>query len=254
MVAISPMELREVTSQDIDWRLDFKPMTPWPSYLPLLCAEEDGKLVALSGFLSRGSRKINVLVKEWSTEKAMAEIWPEDSLRCFERARLQQVLGTLPEHMEHLIRWPMEFQNYLDSKNVPAKNLQPLKYLEDWQDSIVDAVVRFGLTSSQVREALDIICDLKMNKFTPREIFLANGQGAQWINSLRKLRYPQTEQADTQKKSKVSNLPWPKGIQGRWERQGDQGGLNFQGRITQPQQWQKFIDKINEMEVEDLWI
>jgi hypothetical protein len=146
----------------------------------------------------------------------------------------------------------MEFQNFCDERAIPLKALKPIQYLGEWVGAVTSLLINLKLTGSQVREALDLLCDLKFQGSTLENI-QPQPEEKDWIQTLRKKRNPITSSNDENTNQRVQKMSWPKGVQAKWERHGDQAGVQIQTKIASLRDWQKFKESLSDLNLEGIW-
>ena len=240
------MKLVQISTQEIIWDLDFKPRQKWPDLLPVIaCEASSGKLVAVAGFERKET--VEVLVIDLPVLEALNQLWPEEKMGSLERLRFFKILGK-PHPMEFLLNWPLDFQQFLDGRGLPLKNLKPLEYLSDWKSEIAREILGLNLTSSEVREAFDLLCDLKLTGHTWAEIIPLS------LGRLKALRNPKTISSDSAQSETVDKISWPRGVQAKWERRGDRAGVTIQANIATHGEWLKLKASLEKLEIrESLW-
>jgi hypothetical protein len=277
------MELTQLPASQIDWQLNFFPRRPWPALLPIVVMDS-GK-IALCGFERRFKRSepdlcqptpqtdkdplIQALVVKSSVVQSMAL---KDIMKMFWKAlppfsplealRFSRAVGEGERVSQaDLLDWPLEFQNFLDTKEIPLKSLRPLEFLRAYEVEVIAALHQVQPTASEVREILELLVDLLVGEQAewalvapvPSEVGKLGATG--WIKRLRQLRFPQTLAADTSARFKVQEKSWPKGVRAEWRRKGDQAGVYIEVSVSGSTQWQQVRQSLNKVELEeDLWM
>ncbi len=114
---------------------------------------------------------------------------------------------------------PLNFRHWAHQKQMGVRDLQPLLGIEN-PDSVAPLLEKLGqspLSRNEGKQALDLIVDLILMK-VPKESLLEY-EDAQWLEALKKQRFPQTLERDA--KEKTSTQQWPKYVQVVKHRQGD---------------------------------
>jgi hypothetical protein len=252
---ISGMELRVFKPSELRWDLDFKPVKAWPAALPVIYIEENQKALVVAGFDRLGHSKteteIQALKIDCPINEAMQQLWPSDSLGALEKMRLDKILGQSPP-LEFLLEWPLELQNLWDRKQVAPKSLRPLQHLKEWKPQLTSAFLSLELSSSQIRESIDLLCDLKFSGQSWESCAPGTADGTSWVSDLKKARFPQTLSSDRRSADKLAAISWPKGTHARWERQGDQGSLVLQTRFNNQAEWNRFKDGVQKLNLEEV--
>jgi hypothetical protein len=244
------MQVKIFKPSELRWDLDFKPIKPWPSLLPVIYVLDGDQPTVVAGFDRVGQSELAALSVSGSPREAMSQLWPEDALGGLEKMRLHKQLG-IPAHFPFLLNWPLELQNLFDRKQVSPKSLRPLQHLTEWMSDLTTCLIRAELTSSQLREAVDLLCDLKLSGLTWHEC--APGKDAtHWISELKKRRNPMTAARDQGSAELVEKISWPRGVSAKWERQGDQGSLVLQTKLSNHAEWNRFREGILKVQLEDL--
>lgn len=248
-------QLRTLKPSELFWGLNFQPVKPWPSALPIIAASHNHQWAVVAGFERQTSDPLEVLTLSQIAREAMEEIWPADTLKPFEKLRFQKVLGlSVPEPLQLLLQWPLEFQQYADGKQMALKGLQALEFLGDWKMALTKAVLALQPTGSQLREIFDLLCDLKLSEKNMEECLPRGATADSWIKDLKGLRNPQTLRQDALAHQAVGTIAWPKGIYAKWERRGDKTGLSIQAHVSNSQEWNRLRDTFAQLDVEKkLW-
>jgi hypothetical protein len=264
------MKLQKLNPKNLQWNYDFSPRRNWPRSLPVIAARVNASdLAVVAGFDRRHAEgspsvgEIDVLVVEDDPVTALKQLWPSHELGACELQRFHFVLGCVleaPLPAPFVLEWPIEIQNFFDSKQVSLKALKPLQYLSDWKTEIVKAFLELAPTSSQIREIADLLCDLKLGgrpwvDCAPGEMsHVSNTQrfdSSAWITKLKRSRFPRTLKTDDDAANLVKAVSWPRGVQARWERQGDQAGIVIQTKVNNPVEWKRFKENLEKLELGD---
>ncbi len=244
--------LLEATPLELNWKYDFSPKNPWAAILPVLAVVHEDQLTVVAGFDKKHSKKLSVLEIDGPLAKVMGDLYPREKLLPLENLRLEQILGKSPGVLKYLLELPLDLQIFLDEKQVSLKALKPLEYLKDWANEITFEFLKSKPSSSQIREILDLLCDLKMNNHTWLECAPKDPQN--WGTDLFKLRNPILTRSDLGSADLVQKANWPRGVRAKWERQGDQGGITIQVRVANPKDFENLKSSLQKIELEDkLW-
>jgi hypothetical protein len=244
--------LLEHRPSELNWKFDFAPQNPWVAILPALAVVHEGQLTVVAGFDKKNADKLSVLEIEGPLAKVLGDLYPSETLLPLENLRLEQILGRLPQPLKYLLDLPLELQIFLDEKQVSIKTLKPLEYLKDWTQEITLEFLKLKPSSSQIREILDLLCDLKMSgknwsDCAPKDL-------QTWIPELFKLRNPNLTRSDNGSAEIVQKANWPRGVRAKWERHGDQGGITIQVRVANPKEFENLKTSLQKVEIEDkLW-
>ncbi|MCC6278407.1 MAG: hypothetical protein IT289_10885 [Oligoflexia bacterium] len=238
-------------AQDLDWALNFHPRRPWPKPLPIVVGRND---LVVAGFdRPRDQVAVSILQIDEEPMALLNQLYDTNELAPLERLRFMKLSGAPIEL--NLEPWSLEFQNYLDNRNLGLRVLQPLDHLIDWKESLENTLMKLRLSASQCREAIDILADLKFlgrDRTSWQDLNTENPES--WIRSLRQLRFPKTANQDQQRQQKLDSLPWPRGVQAKWDRQGDQGVLVLQSRIGGPDELKKALSRLQDMSLDkEMW-
>lgn len=255
------MELLRLSPDKIDWSLDFAPLKPWPQRFPVLCVRRDNRLCALTGFdrkdIPTDSSGVECLVLDKKSAETLStlvdEIYPFHQRGALEGLRLQKVLG-LEVFQGYLLEMPLEFQKFLDQKQMALKTLKPLEHLTEWKQEVAQSLINLNPTSSQIREILDLLSDLRFLGKSWTECSPAVSHGPGWLQSLKTLRNPRTVAGDDQSQKLLQQVAWPKGVHAKWERAGDLAGIVIQTRINNPVEWNRLKENLLRVDLgEKIW-
>lgn len=223
---------------------DFKPRRDLPAFVPAMAAQKDGEFFLISGFEKAGEP----LIVTGDPTQCFKDLWSAEKLCPLEQLRFQRVLG-IKHNLDYLLELPLDFQNFLDDRHVNLKNLSPFKYLKEWSQEIYEAFILTKPTSSQVQVLIDLLTDLKLMKSQWSGPVSASSE--EWIERLRRLRFPVTTVQDSSMTKDIGHLPWPKGVTAKWERRGDQAQVIMTARIQNPQDWMKLQESINRISLDE---
>ncbi|MDZ4676086.1 MAG: hypothetical protein SGI74_01140 [Oligoflexia bacterium] len=250
------MKFKTYKSSELTWSLDFKPLKKWPEILPVIALIDNGSIKVISGFERQIQDQVDVLIIDSPLNVAFEQVWPNAQLGGLERLRLLKVLGQSTEQ-DFLLEWPVELQYLLDQKQVALKSLKPLEYLTTWKDQLSSALIALRPSSSQCREVLDLLCDLKMSGLQwgdcqpeIKTVF----EASHWMTQLKTLRNPNTLQNDSLVNKSVMHVPWPRGVSAKWERQGDQASIVIQAKVNNKLEWKRLTENLQKTELGDqIW-
>lgn len=242
-------------STDLDWKLDFRPLRNGPSFLPILAVAGEEKPIALSGFNLKNSKlEMTVLQVEGDSLVALESLYPKDTLRPLESMRYLRVTSpgnATVETYSFLFGLTPSLQDFFDQKVVPLKALKPLSLLGDWLEQIESSLFKLNPSSSQIREILDLLVDLKLSE-APWPEALGEFQSCEKaLGFLTQLRHPKTKGHDQKNAEEIQRLPWPRGINAKWERRGDHAGIKIETVLSSYKDWIVFRNNLNNMKLED---
>ncbi len=243
------MEFKILNSSELQWELNFHPTEPWPEIIPVIACKWENGFKVIAGFDRMGQNHLPTIILARGPWITFNRYWQEIPLRPIERIRFENKVG-IDIKGQHILAWPLEFQIYLDGRQIPLKNLHPLEYLQPWMGELVPVFLTSSFTASEVREIIELLCDLKLTGFTWEQVYVKEN----WLGHLKRIRFPKTYQADLTREEKVQEIPWPRGIRAKWERQGDTAGISIQTKVTTPLEWDRLRDVISRLEIKrDLW-
>jgi len=245
------MELKTLKPSELSWNFDFAPRSLWPTFMPVICISIENRLEALTGFDQKSKEILTVLILNADPLELIPALYQK--LAPFEELRLLSKLGTL--HSYHsLLTLPKTMQDYCDERNVSLKTLKPLTHLSEWCPEIGNLFLTVKPSASQIREIVDLLCDLKSQGKTWSECSATERDPNKWIVTLRKMRFPRSTNSDNHASTAIENLPWPRGVQAKWERQGDQACVSIHAKIASPREWQILKDNFQKLNmVDSLW-
>lgn len=234
-------EMTTVSTCDGSW--NFQPRQAFSPLLPAWAL--DGHL--LSGFEMGPEHPVhNIKVSNPGDVSALLKAlypqlsWPElirlldrpDTEKFFNAEHLMETYGFGWDiHWQRvsdlLISWPLEIQNYISDKNIRPFDLIVLMSLSlDVQIALMQKMVSRDLTKSQFCQALELAGETLLLGTTLDQILdvmsLPN-----FLDELKKLRFPVTYTQDQSLKSKIEKASWPKGVQAQPQRRGDTLGIEF---------------------------
>jgi hypothetical protein len=208
----------------------------------------EDRLEALSGFDQRTNEKVEVLILDSTAKDVSARIY--QNLAPLEELRLLSVLK-IPSPYQYLLSLPKTFQDFCDDRSVSLKVLRPLEYLTPWTNEIFRNFENSKPSASQIREILDLLCDLNFQGKSWSECSVSTGDPHKWILALRKLRFPLSWNSDDKASKAIQTLPWPRGVQAKWERQGDRAGVSIQVKVNNSREWKNLKESFVKLDLED---
>jgi hypothetical protein len=131
------------------------------------------------------------------------------------------------------------------------KSLRPLEFLGDWTSEIEKTFIALSPSSSQIRESLDLLCDLKFKNLSWLECAPQSSDATAWILLLKKLYSPVAINADQVNQSELLKLSWPRGVSVKWDRHGDQTGFIIQTKITSDREWNSLRESLSKLNLGD---
>ncbi len=266
--------------------LDFEPRMPWPKAMPAIAAtfslaEGYNAPHVIAGFgrlADQGSGGASILVLDLqfdSFETALEGVGSYhggfERLSHFEKLRLSAKLARLfkvelPQNLDWLLSFSIEFQNFCDDKNMAFRSLEPLKFIPQAWDAILVVVQTLGASHAECRDIFDLWCDLITTKKMNLEALamgLAEGSSeapktAQaYITKLRTLRFPVTLSQDSQQSSNLTKVSWPKNVKASFDRNGDRGSVQLKIQLDSEKTYLQTLRKLNEIqsqnEFKKLW-
>lgn len=221
---------------DFDLSLNFHPLSPWPSALPV---------VGLGPYLIAGFNLAHdhegyshPLETPEKNSQVFLELYPQLSLpeiaRLLARPDFSKIFSTstlLKFYNLHLSNdlvqvcdivgaLSLEYQNWLSTKKVGYHELLPLIDLQKDQISFIFSMLLKAQDSkSEAMQKLEIISDLLQMKHSIESLQNLN------LTELRQQRFPNTAQRD--QKLTQAELSWSKSVRSQFTRRGDKGGFDI---------------------------
>jgi len=245
--------------------LDFRPTRQWPEALPafawrgqLICAFSREQGEALDLFEVQRATLIGAL-KATHPELGLAELarlsaaleqtWPETfqeirnglfqeySLRWSER--LAQTLSLLKDT-------PPRFQDWVDEKHAGPRDLSVLLALPRPLEfyPFLEAMTQLELSRNDGVRALELGAELFLMGRPLNDILPSTDRGPAYLRQLEKWRRPNSLAGDDLWRETVRQWPWPSQVQGKWQRFGDQAGLEINIRSTSPEDLHKKLERL----------
>lgn len=130
-----------------------------------------------------------------------------------------------------LLQTPLKFQEWISQKNPSYKELSILTQLEDIS-SFKTFLVKFeelklsrseGCSALELAIEVHLIQNLDIRHLLPQE----TENKILWLQRLRKLRFPNTDQLDRHKKNEIEKLSLPQFVRAKWTRIGDESGVEL---------------------------
>ena len=237
---------------------DFKPRLKWPDILPAYC----WRGILLCGF-GRLSGPVFDL-SEQNLVDAIFALYP--SLTFGELARLADVFTSSFAHesldvllaryglrpSERLSQtftvWrqtPIPFQEWTIDKKFGARDLAPLLAADPGDrgfDFFLICLATTTLSKSDGARALELALELYLlgETFKPEP----SKRGETLLARLETLRRPRSAQLDADRRQMVAAWPWPKHVQGQWQRFGDEAGIEIRLRAHSPSDLKQKLERL----------
>lgn len=252
--------------------LHFQPSTAWPTALPAFAWR--GEL--LSGF----GRETGVVIDLFETQRAtlvealkathpemnlsevarftlaLEKTWPE----LFTEVREPLLLAygfrwseRLEQTLRALCETPMEFQNWAGEKDLGPRELSVLLALPSSRDfhPFLAALTQLQLSRTEGVRVLELGAELFMMGRPLNDLLPSGSNGGSYLRQLERWRRPQTLGGDEHWQETVKKWPWPSQVQGKWQRFGDQSGLDVNIRSTSPGDFRKKLERL--LSIGDTW-
>jgi len=252
--------------------LDFQPRRQWPAALPayawrgqLLCGFGRESGMALDLFELQRAPLIEAL-KAVHPKLALCELarlssalertWPEMFMELRE-GLFQEYALRWSERLEQTLRLlkdtPPSFQEWTGEKDLGARDLSVLLALTAPRefDPFLEALPRLNLSRAEGVRAMELGAELFMMGRPLNDILPSGDQGATYLRQLEKWRRPNSSGQDEQWRETVKHWPWPSQVQGKWQRFGDQSGLEVNIRSTSPEDFHKKLERL--LAIGDTW-
>lgn len=249
--------------------LDFQPRKAWPEVLPalswrghLLCgferaqgeAVELGDVALLAAFTAIYPKLGLGEFARW--RKALSAQWPEECREWqdgFARTYGWRWSDRLSQTLDALLQTPLVFQAWVDTKEVAPRDLSPLLALPNIADFdlFLRALADLPVSRSEGTRALELGVELFLLDRPLNDLLPASDAPQEYLRRLERWRRPRTEQADESWRQELSRWPWPSQVQGQWSRVGDQAGLEIKIRTTSPQDLNKKLERLRD--IQDTW-
>jgi hypothetical protein len=234
-------EMTKLSSCDGSW--NFKPRQRTSALLPAWAL--DGHL--LTGFDMGSEHPVqNIQVTSSTDASALLKAlypeltWPEivrlldqpDTEKYFYPDALMAAYGLgWDEHWQRvselLVTWPDEIQNYISEKALRPFDLMVLMSLPlQSQIPILQKLVRLNLSKSLFCQALELAGESLLLSSSLEDI-LEKLNHSDFLEELKKDRFPVAYFADQGFKEKVEKAAWPKGVHAQTQRRGDTLGVEF---------------------------
>jgi hypothetical protein len=251
-----------------DRSLDFQPRQSWPEVLPALAWR--GYL--LSGFNRRQQRGTGEAALDLSEanlvdvmKAAYAELSLGEMARCLRLLQLhlpavyaefrEPLLNAygwrwserLQETLDLLLATPLEFQAWVDEKKTGPRDLASLLALPQIEAFLpfLSALARLSISKSEGVRALELGVELFLMGRELSDLLPSGENPGLYLRQLEKWRRPRAAGHDEHWREDVSRWPWPSHVQGRWQRFGDEAGLEIKIRTTSPQDFLKQLERLH---------
>lgn len=255
-----------------DKSLDFKPQREWPKALPafawkgvLLTAFErtEGHALDLGG--PQGSTFLEAITACYP-ELGLAEVarlmtsltqtnpeWARENQHGLLTAYSLHPSDRLMATLKMLSSTPHEFQTWVDSKGLGARDLAPLMAVEDVA-ALNDFLRSLAITEfsrSQGVQAMEWVVELFLQGRPLSDLMITSSNVPQYLANLERWRRPEAARQEDEWRNTVDTWPWPAQVQGQWQRFGDETGLEIKIRTTSPQDFAKKLQRLQT--INDTW-
>jgi len=269
-MVVRPMLISSIAH--CDKSLNFQPAREWPKAFPAM---------AWQGFLLSGFERLDGPVIDLFESSrctwldAVTACYPELGLG--EIARLHRALhqsrpemareftvtlfaaygmrwsDRLSETMSALLKTPMVFQKWVDEKKCGVRDLAPLLAYTKIEElaPFFAALPELSLSKSQAVLTSEWFIELALMGRPLNDLLPTSNDGEAYMRRLKQWRQPRSAASDEQWRKTVTEWPWPAQVQGRWERFGDQTGLEIKIRTTSPQDLHKKLERL--ISIRDTW-
>lgn len=255
--------------QDLVWP-DFAPALAWGEWLicerpgtALVLSPEENPLIpvlksllprlGLTGICRLGERLSDGPLRDWARDQVFQQLLLAYGLRAHSDViALFSVLSKMSPQV----------QAWVDQKGFGARDLYPLLSLNLDENACgwLEHLSQSSLSKSQATQLIEWASDLVLlHKKTWVDLRRQNVETPEkWHSRLRQTRFPESEQRQSLKQKKVSELPWPRHTEGQWKRDGDQDGLQVRFEAYSPEElktrWQSLSKIIEQLHGEEsLW-
>lgn len=252
--------------------LNFRPLADWPNALPAFAwrgelltafARETGTAVDL--FETQRATLVEA-VKASYPELSLSELarfafaleqtWPELFLEVREPL-FQAYAFRWSERLEstlHILRLtPAEFQDWVSEKDLGPRELSVLLALPAPGEfhPFLRAMTSVPLSRSEGTRVMEVGAELFMTGRPLNDLLPSGTDGSAYLRQLEKWRRPNSLGMDDQWRETVKLWPWPSQVQGKWQRFGDQSGLDVSIRSTSPDDFRKKLKTL--LSIGDTW-
>lgn len=143
---------------------------------------------------------------------------------------------------------PNELKDWAQRRSISQRELQPLAALETLPGELLEQMALADITrnyGAQIIELLveNILLEHPIERLQPPLPFTAQKVPA-WLEQLKAMRFPETQRLDKSREDKMTSLPWTKDFQTRWQRKGDQSGLEVKFTIGSKKEFEDKIESL----------
>jgi len=159
----------------------------------------------------------------------------------------------LSDTVNAILQTPVAFQKSVDEKKWGTRDLAPLLALKSPGEitPFLTALSEMPLGKSQAVQALEWVIELYLLGRPLNDLMPADHDGDAYMRRLKQWRKPVSVNSDEQWTRTVGQWPWPAHVQGRWQRFGDQAGLEIKIQTTSPQDFHKKLERL--ISIRDAW-
>ena len=250
--------------------LDFGPSRTWPLALPALAWR--GQLIA--GFDRPQGFAVDLFESQHATLlEAFKAAYPELGLAELGRFALA-LEKTWPDLFVELrqglfqayqLRWsdrleqtlralnaaPADFQTWVNQKTLGPRDLAVLLATPTEFHPFLSALAQMNFSRGEGVRALELGADLFLMGRPLNDLMPSGDDRGKYLAQLEKWRRPNSLGSDEQWSQAVRLWPWPAHVQGKWQRFGDQSGLEVNIRSTSAQDFNKKLKSL--LSIGDNW-
>ncbi len=187
---------------------------------------------------------------------ALETTWPDLYLEVREHL-FQEFSFRWSERLESTLQilraTPLAFQNWVSEKDLGPRELSVLLALPSVPafHPFLNAMTEIPLSRSEGTRVLETGAELFMTGRPLNDLLPSGSDGPAYLRQLEKWRRPQSLGMDDQWRETVKLWPWPSQVQGKWQRFGDQSGLDVNIRSTSAEDFRKKLKTL--LSIGDTW-
>lgn len=142
---------------------------------------------------------------------------------------------------------PVSLQTWVDEHQASLRDFYPLNVLpaSQWPETLFAEFQNKKISRATGAQILNILVELLLLDHRAEDLVPGTANAEAWLDRLKKLRHPLTEESDRSGREAIETLPWTKDFSLRWQRQGDQSGMEVKFHVQSPADLKKKLQTLN---------
>jgi hypothetical protein len=229
-----------------------------PSIKVLNCNRTDGKLLPLLKNLYNELSYIEILRLSSCLEKVPHLLGDNTQEEFFSTFGLKLDIN-LKQINLLVTQLPQQFLNWCAEKKWGPQDFAPLRSFSEGISQLAPYLEKLNrvdtknspFSKSDGTQVFELLVELLMlNKNLTRLLSL---ELSQWLPILKRERFPITTTQNQNKEDQLKKFSWPLHSQAKWARKGDKSGVELKLFISNAQELERSLIKLEQLKGKDLW-